>query len=260
MALHRHIPHALWIAGLVLIIIAALGFMLVFARPPLQEPVTVNASTGVPITADEVPGIGYTSITATLPALNMSGNNTGIGSPADTAGPVSNTPSATGSREVPLIDTSSLEGKVHARINSIRQEHQLPILGPDPGLSSLARAHSRDMAANGYFGHLNLKEWDATARGAAVGYTCHKTADPYFTYAIAENIFATYQYGPVILDDGRTTGVAWSTEDEIAEEAVDAWMHSPEHRDNILGPAMAREGIGIAISEDKLVFITQDLC
>ena len=42
-------------------------------------------------------------------------------------------------------------------------------LGTDPALESLARAHSADMAAHGYFGHVNLQEMDPTARGAAAG-------------------------------------------------------------------------------------------
>ncbi len=257
MACHRHIPQSLWIAGLLLLVITVLVFILVFIWSPVPVPATVNASTGLsPEDTMGAPGVDNTGAPGTPPELNR----TGPGALATATNPESATTPATGIREIPLINPSSLEAKVHDRINSIRQEHNLSALGTDVALSSLARAHSRDMAANGYFGHLNLQEWDATARGAAMGYSCHKTADPYFTYAIAENIFATYQYGPVILADGRAGGVAWSTEDEIAEEAGDAWMRSPDHRDNILDPAMEREGVGIAISEDQLVFITQDLC
>jgi uncharacterized protein YkwD len=264
---HGHIPRSAWIAGLLLILIAAVAFLQVFTRPPAPAPVPANPGTGLfPIT----PGAEDNSLSAPSQG-SFSGemNGSGTGAPANTiipaltgtsGGTVNSTTPATRSREVPLIDASSLESKVHARVNSIRQEHHLALLGTDITLASLSRAHSRDMAANGYFGHLNLQEWDATARGAAAGYACHKTADPYFTHAIAENIFATYQYGPVILADGTTTGFAWSTEDEIADEAVDAWMRSPDHRDNILDPGMEREGIGIAISNDGLVFITQDLC
>lgn len=127
-------------------------------------------------------------------------------------------------------------------------------------LTSLARAHSTDMAARGYFGHVNFDERDATARGAATGYTCHKAADPYYTYAIAENLYATYRYTAVIFKDSQAAGCAWTTEEAMAEEAVNAWMNSPDHRDNILDPGMGREGIGVAFGKGDMVFVTQDFC
>jgi uncharacterized protein YkwD len=37
-------------------------------------------------------------------------------------------------------------------------------------------------------------------------------------------------------------------------------MNSPGHRDNLLDPGMDREGIEVAISDDDLVFVTEDFC
>jgi uncharacterized protein YkwD len=37
-------------------------------------------------------------------------------------------------------------------------------------------------------------------------------------------------------------------------------MNSPNHRDNILDKGMAREGIGVAIGDNDLVFVTEDFC
>jgi uncharacterized protein YkwD len=116
------------------------------------------------------------------------------------------------------------------------------------------------MAARGYFGHVNFDERDATARGAAVGYTCHKAADTDYTYAIAENLYATYRYAAVLHQDNQATGYAWTTEETMAEETVNAWMTSPDHRDNILDPGMGREGIGVAFGKGDMVFVTQDFC
>jgi uncharacterized protein YkwD len=163
-------------------------------------------------------------------------------------------------KEVPVINATSLETQIHELINRVRQEHGLSDLGTDRALASVARAHSTDMAVHGYFGHVNLNEMDPTSRGAAAGYTCHKAADPYYTYAIAENLYATYRYSSVLLLDGRATGYSWTSEEAMAEEAVDAWMNSPDHRDNILDPGMGREGIGVAFGQGDMVFVTQDFC
>jgi uncharacterized protein YkwD len=43
-----------------------------------------------------------------------------------------------------------------------------------------------------------------------------------------------------------------------SQKTVDAWMNSPDHRDNILDPGMGREGIRVAMAKDDLVFITED--
>jgi uncharacterized protein YkwD len=198
--------------------------------PPL--PVLVNAST--PPSAVVTPAIpGTPAIAATLGSRNM---------------------------EVPVFSAASLEARVHERVNQVRQEYGLPILGMDGALASIARAHSADMASHGYFGHVNLDEMDPTARGAAAGYACHKDRDRYFTYAIAENLFATYRYDTVLVANSREMKSGWLNEEAIADMTVNAWMNSPEHRNNILEKGMGEEGIGVAVAKDDLVFVTEDFC
>ncbi|WP_292348632.1 MULTISPECIES: CAP domain-containing protein [unclassified Methanoregula] len=162
--------------------------------------------------------------------------------------------------EVPVINATSLAARVHGLVNRERQAHAVPALRTDPALTSLASAHSADMASHGYFGHVNLQERDATARGAAAGYECHRDADPYYSYTIAENLFATYWYDSVLFIHGSATGFGWKTEEMIAEETVDGWMKSPDHRENLLDADLSREGIGVVVGENDLVFITEDLC
>jgi uncharacterized protein YkwD len=169
-------------------------------------------------------------------------------------------PAMGSSPKVPVIDATSLAARVHELVNRQRQEQGLSILGTDPALASLARAHSADMAAQGYIGHVNLQELDPTARGAAAGYTCHKDYNTYYTYGIAENLFATCRYDSVLFVGSSAVDYSWKTEKTIAEETVDAWMNSPNHRDNILDKGMAREGIGVAIGDNDLVFVTEDFC
>ena len=37
-------------------------------------------------------------------------------------------------------------------------------------------------------------------------------------------------------------------------------MNSPDHRDNILDRDIVKEGIGVAMAKNDLVFVTEDFC
>ena len=282
----REVPALVPAARLLLVLVIAAILVQVFLLHPVVVPAEANASTspspaGIPdisgargiITTPGSPDVDGNNIaeraaagSLVTPILTMPGPSH---SPAF-AGPLiiitvapqdsSQGPAGGYSKEVPVINATSLETRIHALVNNVRQEHGLRALGTDMALVSLAHSHSADMASKGYFGHVNPEERDATARGAAAGYTCHKAADPYYTYAIAENLYATYRYTAVLLQDSRATGYAWTTEEAMAEETVNAWMNSPDHRDNILDPGNGREGIGVAIGKGDMVFVTQDFC
>jgi uncharacterized protein YkwD len=228
----RATPAIIFATGLFLLMVVAAILIQVCLLHSSPAPVPVNAST--PPSPPVIPAItGTTAIAATLSSRDG---------------------------EVPAFSTTSLEALVHERVNRVRQEYGLPILGMDGALASIARAHSADMASHGYFGHVNLDEMDPTARGAAAGYACHKDRDRYFTYAIAENLFATYRYDTVLVANSREMKSGWLNEEAIADMTVDAWMNSPEHRNNILEKGMGEEGIGVAVAKNDLVFVTEDFC
>jgi len=242
----RGIPDSVIAACLVLVMVIAAILVQVIPLQLIPDTRAANTSASPsPVLTPEGTVTAETGISATVVVTLSRGPDT---------------ISRSTTREVPVITATSLESRIHARVNRVRQEHGLSALGTEAALTSLARAHSADMAARGYFGHVNLDERDATARGAAAGYTCHKIADPSLTYAIAENLYATYRYSSVLLRDYRGTGYAWTTEEAMADETVEAWMNSPDHRDNILDPGMGREGIGVAFGQGDMVFVTQDFC
>ena len=229
----RRTAFSLRFAGLLLLLIATAVFVPAFLPGTAPVPTTANAS-AAECPDDAIPPSPVQEHTTSLPLGD---------SPA-----------------VPVISAPWLEARVHDRINQVREEHGLSVLGTDSALVSLARAHSTDMASHGYFGHVNLHEMDATARGAAAGFACHKTADPYYTSAIAENLYATYRYSTVLVAEDGEPLFSWTTGEAMANETVDAWMNSPEHRANVLDPGMGREGIGVAFGPGDMVFITEDFC
>lgn len=157
------------------------------------------------------------------------------------------------------IDVHQLEKQIHDLINQERVNNGLSALFWDDKLSEIARDHSEDMANRNFFSHYNPEEEGPDERGKKVGYSCYKDFGSYYMVGIAENIFQnnlydsiTYVYAVPIHD--------WSTQSEIAQSTVSGWMGSSGHRENILTATFDKEGIGIAISLDDKVYITQDFC
>jgi uncharacterized protein YkwD len=169
--------------------------------------------------------------------------------------PSNSTPSIANTRTA--IDISKLEMEIHSLINIERQGNNLPSLEYDIRLAEIARNHSLDMATQNYFDHYNLTGQGPTERAKAAGYNCYKNFGSYYSDGIAENIFQNWLYNSTTYYYGIATH-DWNTQEELASSTVNGWMNSSGHRQNILNPGYSKEGIGVAISNDDKVLITQD--
>jgi uncharacterized protein YkwD len=108
-------------------------------------------------------------------------------------------------------------------LNVERRRAGLPPLVENGLLDRSAERHSADMVARRFFEHVNPEGVPPESRMAAAGYT---------------------------LLPGATTGenIAWGDGGLASPAAiVDSWMHSPEHRENILRPAFREVGIGVSL-------------
>lgn len=150
----------------------------------------------------------------------------------------------------------SFEKSIHDQINQQRTENGLPALTLDARLSDIARSHSEDMANRGYFEHVTPEGVDPTGRGEAVGYICSKST----TYGIAENIFQTQTYDKIWYTNGVETSRDYLTPDALTQQIVIGWMNSPGHRQNILTGTYDREGIGVYVTANGMVYVTEDFC
>jgi uncharacterized protein YkwD len=162
--------------------------------------------------------------------------------------------------EQPLIDKKELERQVHLLVNQYRTQNGLGELVWDDKLSSIAKNHSHDMATRNYFDHVSPEGLDPTGRGSLQGYTCEKRVGNLIYQGIAENIFQNNLYDSVWYAGGIPTSYEWNTLNDIAKSTVDGWMNSAGHRQNILTARYIGEGIGVDISSDDKVYITQDFC
>lgn len=159
------------------------------------------------------------------------------------------------------LRTADLEGTIHNFINLERAKQGLAKLEIDPYLTGIARNHSKDMATRNFFAHDNPDGQDPTARANALGYTCHKElGGGYYSEGIAENIFQNNLYDSIMYVDDIPSSYAWNTQEEIAKTTVDGWMNSEGHRQNILTESYDLEGLGVYVSSDDKVYITQDFC
>ena len=164
------------------------------------------------------------------------------------------------SEKPPAISISELEKQVHNLINSERAKNGLQALTLDNELSIVARKHSEDMAKRNYFNHTSPEGYGAVDRCKQGNINISKNpGNGVYYLGCAENIFKcplvkTYWYNR----SGVLASAEYYSLSEMAEVAVQGWMNSKGHRDNILTKYWRAEGIGIATSDSGDVYITQD--
>ena len=107
-------------------------------------------------------------------------------------------------------------------LNAERRRHGLRRVRLSKRLSGAAGRHSRDMVRNGYFSHTSLSGATFVDRIRRSGYL-----NGAFTWMVAENL-------------------AWGAGSLSSPgKIVQAWMHSPGHRHNILTHRFVHIGIGV---------------
>ncbi|MEN3342967.1 MAG: hypothetical protein V7644_2371 [Actinomycetota bacterium] len=108
------------------------------------------------------------------------------------------------------------------RLNTVRRAHGLVPLALSPSLSRAAARHTGEMAAHGYFAHAS-----ADHSGFALRIRRWYRPDGWRFWSVGENLL-------------------WRTPDVGAARAIAMWMHSPEHRANILNAGWRQLGIAAA--------------
>jgi uncharacterized protein YkwD len=130
---------------------------------------------------------------------------------------------------VPAQELSrDLEHQAFDLINQYRAGEGLPALVWNSAVADMARRHSRDMATGVVaFGHAGFKDRMAMLRGMFAGMTSG-----------GENVFYT------------------DAVPNVAQLAVQSWLHSPPHLHNIRGD-FQYSGLGLWRRADGAYFFTQ---
>jgi uncharacterized protein YkwD len=155
-------------------------------------------------------------------------------------------------------NSNDLVNMIHQAINEKRQENGLQPLKWDPHLADIALSHSRDMAERDYFDHVSPEGDDFADRYEEKGYT-KDTRVGNQVYLGGENLFLNNVVESYTYDESTREVLEYNFNDieELVLSTVNGWMDSPGHRDNILTP-FSREGIGIYITDEGKVYITEN--
>jgi len=198
------------------------------------------------------------------------------------------------------INIKQLELDIHELINTERKNLGLSLLSWDENIAKIARSHSQDMANRNYFAHDSPEGISPAQRGLQYGYQeCGDRATIELSHkyeqlsrqfvasgstdemmyqqlqsmyyqlnasheklflGLAENIMQNNLYDRVWYTNGIPTSYEWKDMAELAESTVQGWMDSPGHRQNILTPYFYSAGIGVSISSNDKVYVTQNFC
>lgn len=136
---------------------------------------------------------------------------------------------------IAAVDTAQAASSAMAGTNAFRKSQGLEPVQADRALETAAQRFARYMAKTGKYGH-GADGRRPPERAKAAGYE----------YCIvSENI--AYQY--------RSSGFPSAA--ALGEALVEGWKHSPEHRKNMLEPAVTQTGVGIAQGQDGRYFAVQ---
>lgn len=126
---------------------------------------------------------------------------------------------------------STLERKAFDLINQQRAKINLELLTWSDEVANIARVHSKDMATFNFFSHSSLDGLLVNDRADIFGVKQWR--------AIGENIAYNRGY------------------DNPVEFAVERWMQSASHRENLLNSRWKESGIGIAVTDNGTYYFTE---
>jgi uncharacterized protein YkwD len=125
-------------------------------------------------------------------------------------------------------------------INHVRQQAKLPLLRPDPLLTVCAREHSLEMRDVNYCEHFS------PTPGCRAAFDRFRLLFGYLPVFIAENIAR--------IEQGRGEQ---SLIDRVTATRA-KFMASPGHRRNTLVDGVSSVGVGLAITDDGIFWITEE--
>ncbi len=164
----------------------------------------------------------------------------------------------------PVWNVAALAMRIHEASNAARRKAGLTELAWDEPLAAVATAHSGNMARRGFFAHESPEGETPSQRAERLGVVCRREVGMMIYIGVAENLFKTPPFGSheyYRLPDG-TESRTYHFKDEatVVRDAVEGWLNSPPHRENLLSPDLRRHGVGVAIAPDGTLLITDDFC
>jgi uncharacterized protein YkwD len=173
-----------------------------------------------------------------------------VGGANPLSSPTGEQPAANSSDEAtPELNTTLAERAITEAVNHERATRGLEPVEHDDAIAVVARNHSRDMVEREYYAH---ESPDGEAPFERI------EAGPPSCGAVGENIAATWWQKPFESTDGERD--RHTTVEELADGLTEQWLGSESHRENMLDRRWDRTGVGVAVTADGEVLVTQNFC
>ena len=127
-----------------------------------------------------------------------------------------------------LPDIHSVEIAIIEMTNAFRADNKLAPVKPNAALAAAAKSYAAFLAKSGLFSH-TADGRESGERVTSVGYAWCQVAE---NLALAADSLGF---------ESRA----------LAKKAVEGWINSPGHRENMLGPHVTEIGVGVARAPDK---------
>lgn len=147
------------------------------------------------------------------------------------------------------LNTTAAEQAIREAVNRERVARGVAAVEAEGGIAAVARNHSRDMIARGYYAHESPDGETPLDRIDDGPASCE---------VVGENIAATWWHQPFEAADGGRD--RHTTVEELADGVAKQWLSSSSHRENMLDPRWERTGVGVAVTKDGEVLVTQNFC
>jgi uncharacterized protein YkwD len=138
---------------------------------------------------------------------------------------------AAGVKASVVINAQAVERAAFELINQKRANNGLKPLAWSDELASIARLHSHNMAEQRFFSHRGLDDKLVSDRADDIGLKRWR--------AIGENIAFERGY------------------QDPTEKAVQLWLDSPSHRQNLMNDDWRESAVGVAVAADGSYYFTQ---
>jgi len=143
-----------------------------------------------------------------------------------------------------------LERRTFDLVNDERTSRNVSALEWNIAVADVARAHSADMAANGFFSHTGSGGTNTSSRLQSGGV--------WYWNSSAENILmesgVSYYLTNIL---GMIKKTEYNTFEQLAQNATEGWMNSTGHRENILHEGYDETGMGVYVFNNSY-YLTQD--
>lgn len=128
---------------------------------------------------------------------------------------------------------------IHEETNRVRESRGIGTVAYDPQIAYVSRRYSQTMKEESEFGH-NVNGRFPRERVSKYRISCDD---------LAENLYRI-QY--------KSAYIPGPSPSDVSKTVVDGWLDSDEgHRENLLSDEWAYEGIGVYVTADARVYVTQ---